>query len=131
MPTWQYYLTKVTTLEGSLGRTKMKLKLQSRGCRFFFINFFLARYWLLDCRGCFGQEIKWDALSSFGIWPWPLEASHYAQPKAPIPIFYWLFSSHFFGLPIKFGHSILWPLNLDSHSVKQPLFNFCITNDPL
>jgi len=23
----------------------------------------------------------------FGLWAWPLEASHYGRPKAPIPIF--------------------------------------------
>jgi hypothetical protein len=68
--------------------------------------------------GGFGRGIKWDAPSSFGLWAWPLEASIYAQPKPPIPILYWLFSTHFFGLSIKFGHSIPRPLDLDNHSVK-------------
>ena len=54
----------------------------------------------------------------FGLWAWPLEASHYARLKAPITIFYWLFSAHFFGLSTKFGHSIPRPLDLDGHSVK-------------
>jgi hypothetical protein len=57
----------------------------------------------------------------FGCWAWSLEASHYARPKAPIPIFYWLFLAHFFGLSTKFGHSIPRPLDLDGHNVKQPL----------
>jgi hypothetical protein len=56
----------------------------------------------------------------FGLWGWPLEASHYAQPKAPIPMFYWLYLAHLFGLSTKFGHSIPHPLDLDSHSVKRP-----------
>jgi hypothetical protein len=42
----------------------------------------------------------------FRLWAWPLEASHYTRPKAPLTIFYWLFSAHFFGLSTKFGHSI-------------------------
>jgi hypothetical protein len=104
----------------------------------------LTRSWLLDSKGYFEQGIKWDAplgldfgLSlrrlhtmtihverpwefmakglDFGLWP--LEASHYAWPKAPLTIFYWLFSTHFFGLSTKFGHSIPRPLDLDGHSV--------------
>jgi len=57
----------------------------------------------------------------FGLWAWPLEASHYARPNAPLIIFYWLFSTHFFGLSTKFGHSITQPLDLDGHSVNRPL----------
>ena len=38
-----------------------------------------------------------------------------------VPLFRWLFSTHFFGLTIKFGYSIPWALDLDSHSVKRPL----------
>jgi hypothetical protein len=57
----------------------------------------------------------------FGLWAWPLEASHYAWPKALLTIFYWLCSTHFFGLSTKFGHSIPRPLDLDGHSVKWPL----------
>jgi hypothetical protein len=56
----------------------------------------------------------------FGLWAWPLEASHYARLKASLTIFYWLCSSHFFGLSTKFGHSIARPLNLDGHSVNRP-----------
>jgi hypothetical protein len=32
----------------------------------------------------------------------------------------WLWSTHFFGLSSKFGHSIPQPLNLDGRSVKWP-----------
>ena len=56
----------------------------------------------------------------FGLCAWPLEASHYAQLKAPLTMFYWLFSTHFSGLSTKFGHSIARPLHLDGHSVKPP-----------
>jgi hypothetical protein len=102
-PTWQYLFTKATTSQRKLGLDMhgnlWTPKLWSSGCRYFFIkNQKLTRYWPLDWRGCFGKGLIWDARSSFGFWAWPLEASHYAQPKAPIPIFYWLFSPHFFGL---------------------------------
>jgi hypothetical protein len=56
----------------------------------------------------------------FGLCAWPLEASRYAQLKAPLTIFYWLFSAHFFGLSTKFDHSIAQPLDLDDHSVNRP-----------
>jgi hypothetical protein len=56
----------------------------------------------------------------FKLCAWPLEASHYVQLKAPLAIFYWLFSANFFGLSIKFGHSIARPLDLDGHSVNRP-----------
>ena len=39
--------------------------------------------------------------------------SHYAQPNAPIIIFYLLLSTHFFGLSTEFGLSIPQPLHLD------------------
>jgi hypothetical protein len=41
----------------------------------------LTRYWPLDWRSCFGQQIKWDAPSFFGLWTWLLEASHYGHPS--------------------------------------------------
>jgi hypothetical protein len=41
---------------------------------------------LLDWRGYFGQGTNSDVPSSFELWAWPLEASHCARPKAPIPI---------------------------------------------
>jgi len=39
----------------------------------------------------------------FGVWAWPLEASHYGWPKALNPIFYCLLIAHFFGHLTKFG----------------------------
>jgi hypothetical protein len=137
------------TLEGSLGWTGMETQTMVKRPPVFISlkNQSLTRSWPLDWRGCFEQGIKWNAPSSFGLWAWPLEASHYgrpsweaggvhgqrfgvqawpleashyASPKAPIPIFHWLFSSHSFGLATKFGHSIPWPLDLGAHSVKQP-----------
>jgi hypothetical protein len=47
----------------------------------------LTKSWPLDWGGYFGHGIKWDAPSSFGLWGWPLEASHHARLKAPILIF--------------------------------------------
>jgi hypothetical protein len=88
---------------------------------FFFKIGNLTRSWPLDWRVCFGKGIKWDGPSSFGLWAWPLEALHHAGLKAPISIFYWLFSAHFFGLLTKFSHSIPWPLAFDGHSLKRPL----------
>ena len=48
---------------------------------FSFKNQPLTRSWPLDWRGCFGQGIKWDAPSSFGVWALPLEALHYDRPR--------------------------------------------------
>jgi len=48
----------------------------------------LTRSWPLDWIGCFGQERERDAPSFFRLWAWPLEASHYVQPKAPVAIFH-------------------------------------------
>jgi hypothetical protein len=49
-------------------------------------------------------ERPWEFTSqTFGLWAWPLEASHYAWLKASILIFCWLFSTHFFGLSTKFA----------------------------
>jgi hypothetical protein len=47
----------------------------------------LTRSWVLDWRGCFKQEMMWDAPSSFGLWAWPLEASHSAHPEPLVPTF--------------------------------------------
>jgi hypothetical protein len=66
----------------------------------------------------------------FGLWAWPLEASHYARPKAPLTIFYWLFWAHFFGLSTKLAHSIPRPLHLDGHSVKRPLVLGSVLMEP-
>jgi hypothetical protein len=47
-----------------------KPKLWLRGHQFFFRRkkIKLTRSWPLDWRGCFGQGMKWDAPSSFGLW---------------------------------------------------------------
>jgi hypothetical protein len=36
----------------------------------------LTRSWPLDWRDRFGHGINWDGPSSFGLWTWPLQASH-------------------------------------------------------
>jgi hypothetical protein len=56
-------------------------KLWSRGRRIFFHKKTqkLVRPWPLDWRVCFGQGVEWDVPSSFGLWAWPLEASHYGR----------------------------------------------------
>ena len=98
-----------------------KPKLWSRGRRFFFIKkSIIDKILAVRLEGLFWARNKVGCSFGFGLWAWPLEASHYARPKAPITIFYWLFSAHFFGLSTKFGHSIPRPLDLDSHSVKRP-----------
>jgi hypothetical protein len=86
----------------------------------------------------------------FGLWVWPLEASHYGRPSGEAVGLSWpkvwsldlafegftlgpakgstyyiftytILLAHFFGLSTKFGHSIPRPLDLDGHSVKRPL----------
>jgi hypothetical protein len=79
--------------------------------------------------GLFWARNKVGYSSGFGLWAWPLEASHHARPKAPLLIFYWLFSAHFFGLSTKFGNSIPQPLDLDSHSVKRPQDISCVLEE--
>jgi hypothetical protein len=121
MPTWQYFLTKATGSWRKFGSDKNG----NPNYGWEVVDFFswkykkLTRSWPLDWRGCFGQGLKWDALSFFGLWAWPCRASHYAWPKAPIVIFYWLFSAHFFGLN-KVWPLNRMPLNLDGHNVKWP-----------
>jgi len=89
----------------------------------FFLLTFFEKILAIILEGYLGHGIKWDAPSSFGLWAWPLEASHYAHLKDPIPIVCGLFSAHLFGLSKNFGYSSPRPLNLDGHSVKQPLNN--------
>jgi hypothetical protein len=50
--------------------------------------------------GLFWARNKVGCTFGFGLWAWPLEASHCAWPKAPLTTFYWLFSTPF-----------LWTLN--------------------
>jgi hypothetical protein len=98
-----------------------KPKLWSRGRRFLFIKqSIIDKILAVRLEGLFWARNKVACSFEFGLWAWPLEASHYARPKAPLPIFYWLFSAHFFGLSTKFGHSIAQPLDLDGHSVNRP-----------
>jgi len=66
------------------------------------------------------QEVVEGHGERFGLSVWPLEASQYVWLKAPLTIFDWLFSTHFLGLSTKFDHSIPRPLDLDGHSVKWP-----------
>jgi hypothetical protein len=59
----------------------------------------------------------------FELWAWPLEASHYAHMKAPIPLYCigYVFSAHFFGFSPKVDYSIPRPLELDNHNVNTCL----------
>jgi hypothetical protein len=80
--------------------------------------------WPLEASHC--VRPSWGGVGvrgqGFGLWTWPLEASHYARHKAPLIVFYWLcIFSLLFGLSTRFGHSIPQPLNLDGHSVKRHL----------
>jgi hypothetical protein len=58
---------------------------------FSYKNQSLTRSWPLNWRGYFAQGIKWHAPLGLNFGAWPLEASHYAWPKAPLTVFYWLF----------------------------------------
>jgi hypothetical protein len=109
MPTWQYFITKTMDSrrkfesDGNGNQTTVE-----RPSIFFSSkNQKLTWSWPLDWRGCFEQRIKWDAPSFFGLWACPLEASHYAQLKAPIPTFYKLciFS------PFRWTLNKIWPFN--------------------
>jgi hypothetical protein len=118
------FLRRRHTLEGTLGRTRTETQTTvERPLSFFHrklkellpLDFGLG-VWSFTLRpsksrGC---GSSWPKVLDFGN-------SHYARPRTLIPIFYWLFSAHFFGLSTNFGHSFPWPLNLDSHSVKWPL----------
>ena len=152
MPTWQYFFDQDDKLlkEVWVGH-EWKPKLWLRGSRFFSLkNQSLTWSWPLDWSGCFGEGIKWDALSFFKLWAWPLEASHYDRlsqaavgvhdPKVwTLDLIFGSFTlyptegsnsytlttifAHFFGLSTKFSRSIPRPLDLDGHSVTWPLFH--------
>jgi hypothetical protein len=67
-------------------------------------------------------ERMWEFMAKgldFGLGLWRL----HTIPSKRLQFLYFIgyFSAHFFALSIEFGHSIPWPLDLDSHSVKQPL----------
>jgi hypothetical protein len=94
-----------------------KPKLWLRGHRFFSLkNQLLTRSWLLDWEGYFKQGIKWDASFGFGLWAWPLEASNYAQLKAPLPIFCWLYIFS----PFLWTLNKVWPLNPTASRLGRP-----------
>jgi hypothetical protein len=105
-------------------------------------GFKLTESWPLDWRGCFGQRIKWDALSlslshiglNFGlglcklhIWPSKLRGRGSSWPKvwtsglAFEGFTIYSFQPIYLESPQGFGHLIPRPLNFDSHSVKRPL----------
>jgi hypothetical protein len=68
-PTWQCFLTKAADSRRKFGLDRNgNPNYGRRGCHLFFIEINkVTRAWLLDWRGCFGQGIKWDAPSSFGL----------------------------------------------------------------
>jgi len=57
----------------------------------------------------------------FGLGLWRLHTM--PGQRLQFLLFYWLFSTHFFGLSTKFGHSIPRPHDLDGHSVRLPLLH--------
>jgi hypothetical protein len=82
MPIGQHFSTKVTNFRKMVGSHRHgnpNYAQEVVGCLNKNIKIW-QRSWPLDWRGCFGQWINWDALSSFGLWAWPLEASHSALP---------------------------------------------------
>jgi hypothetical protein len=52
----------------------------------------------------------------FELWTWPLEASHYARPKAPLTIFHWLSISN----PFLWTLNKVWPLNPTASQLGPP-----------
>jgi hypothetical protein len=117
------FLRRRRTLEGSLGWMGMETQtMVKRLPNFFFIKkSIIDNILAIRLEGLFWARNKVGCSFGFGLWAWPLEASHYARPKAPLTLSYWLlFSAHFFDLSTKFGHSIPRPLDLDGHSVKWP-----------
>jgi len=118
MPPWQYYLTKATNSLRKFGLDRNGNPNYGRVA----INFFSKQNSQIDkilairLEGLARKNVGCspDKWYGFGLGAWPLEAL--------APIFYWLFSTHFLGLPTKFDLSIPRPLDLDGHSVKRPLY---------
>jgi hypothetical protein len=71
----------------------------------------------IELEGLFRTMNKVGCSLGSKLWARPLETSHYARLKAPLIIFYWLFSTHFFGLSTKCGLSIETAI-----SVKRPSY---------
>jgi hypothetical protein len=111
MPPWYYFLTKVTNSQRKFGLDRIENpNYGQEAVNFSTLKYnSLTTSCPLDWRGCFGQGIKWGcsfclwtlglAFGGFTLWPsklrgrgssWPnvwtwalpLEASHYAWPKA-------------------------------------------------
>jgi hypothetical protein len=115
--------SRVRPLEQSLGRAKMLNPNFRREAELFssLNNQSLTKILAIRFEGLFWARNKVACSFEFGLWAWPLEASHYARAKASLTIFYWLFSAHFFRISTKFGHSTARPLDLDGHNVNRPL----------
>jgi hypothetical protein len=83
------------------------------------VNFFplknqsLTRSWMLDWRGCLVRN-KVGCSFGFGIWAWPLEASHYARPKTPLTILLDVFS------PFLWTLNKVWPFNPTASWLGRP-----------
>jgi hypothetical protein len=113
------------TFEGSLGQIGMESQTMVERLSIFFSlkRSIIDKILVVGLEGLFWARNEVGCSFGFGLWAWPLEASHYAWLKAPLTIFYCFFPAHFFGLSTKFGHSIPRPLDLDGHSVKRPLIH--------
>ena len=61
----------------------------------------------IGLEGLFWARNKVGCSFGFGLWAWPLEASHYARPKAPLTVFYWLYIFS----PFLWIVNKVWPLN--------------------
>jgi hypothetical protein len=70
-------------------------------------------------------ERPWEFMAKgleFGLGLWRL----HTMPGRRLHLLHfndYIFSTYFFGLSTKFGHSIPWPLDLDGHSVKRPFIS--------
>jgi hypothetical protein len=148
MPKWQYFFIKATNSQRKFGLDRNENPNYGREAVYFFLKTKKKKDMILAARleglFCAGTKVGCSFFLSpldlafeashygrpsqeavgvhdqrFELWAWYVEVSHYARLEAPIPIFYWLFSTHFFGLSTKFGHSIPWPHDLDGRSVKR------------
>ena len=133
---WRRWLT----LEGSLGRTGMETQtmVERSSVSFSSKNQSLTRSWPL-----FWARNKVACSLEFGLWAWPLEASHFGRPsreavgvhgqrfglwvwlleashytwlKAPLPTFYWLCISS----PFLWTLNKVWPLNPTTSRLGRP-----------
>jgi len=86
------FLKKVTdSLEGSLGRTGMETQTMIERPSVSFHQKSITHNILGTSHyGRPSREAIGLSGQRFGLWVWPLEASHYARPKAPLTMFYWV-----------------------------------------